>query len=110
MVLPDISLASWAGLAAAATMLSAGWHNVRGWLASLMDFVVCRVAVKDEAARAVLSTVWANGRKSPFGYRVFGGWRTYIQPRKRVEVAAYETVAAVPVLYWVGCTPVVLKN
>lgn len=110
MDLGNISFGSWAGLAAAVTMLSAGWHNIRTWLISLGDFVIARVAIKDEAARAVLSAVFQKGRRSPFSARVYGGWRSFVRPHKRMEVVGYEAISASPVLCWLGRTPVLLKH
>jgi chaperone BCS1 len=110
VTLPTLSLTSWAGLAAAAAMVGTSWRAISGWFAYLSTLVICRVAVKDEASRAVMSLAWQKGRRSPFGVRVFGGTRTFVSPKKRVEVVGYETFGQVPRLCWFGRVPVLISN
>lgn len=72
------------------------------------DLFVCRVVVKEEAGRAVMAHVFQYGKKSPFGLRLFGGIGCFVQPKKRVEVVAYEGVSSEPLLFWFGRVPVLI--
>lgn len=108
MDLPSLSLTSWAGIAAAAAMLGGAWVRVFGVIRWVSGFVICRISIKDEAARAVMAAVWLKGRRSPFGTRIFGGARAYVQPKKRIEVVGFETVSQTPMLFWFGRVPVLV--
>ncbi len=107
--MPELSLTSWAGIAAAAAFVGASYRSIQGFLLWASGLVVCRIAMKDEAARAVMTTIWQKGRRSPFGLRVFGGSRSYVGPKKRVEVIGYESISATPILFWFGWVPVILR-
>ncbi len=110
MTLPTLSLTSWAGLAAAAAFLGSFWRQAADLLKRFCDLFICRVAIKEEAARAIMVHVLKHGRKSPFGLRVFGGIGTYVQPKKRVEVVAYEGLTNDPVLFWFGYAPMLIGS
>lgn len=110
MTLPDISLSSWAGIMAAAAIVGTCWRTIAMWLQRLADLAICRVVLKDETARAVMSRVWSEGRRSPFGVRMFGGINTYVAPKGRVEVVAYEDMTSEPILVWFDRTPVMVSN
>ncbi len=104
--LSSISLTSWAGIAAGAALVGGLWRNVVTWLGYLSNMVVAKVALREEAARAMQSYIWTRGIRSPFTTRIFGGWRTFVGPRKRIETVGYETMGQQPMLYWFGRTPV----
>lgn len=69
-----------AGSAALFTVVAATWRQCIGILKRLSDLCICRVIVKDDAARAVMSFVWESGRRSPFGLRLFGGQKNVRTP------------------------------
>ncbi len=108
MDFPTLSLTSWAGLAAAAAMLATFWRNAVGVFTRIADLFIGRVALKDDAARAMMSHVWKNGRKSPFGLRLFGGLTSYVAPKQRVEVIGYEAVTNESLLFWFGRVPLLV--
>ncbi len=109
MILPDISLSSWAGLLAAGALIGTCWRTIKVVLTHCADLVVCRVVLKEETARAVWSYTWKNGKRSPFGLRMFGGITSFVAPKRRVEVVAYEAVTSDPVLFWFGRVPTLVK-
>lgn len=110
LAIPELSLASWAGIMATAALVGTCWSTVKGWFQQIADLVICRVVVKDEASRAVMATIWAKGKRSPLGVKLYGGARSFVAPRKRVETVAYEAISASPILVLFGYTPVVLKH
>lgn len=109
MILPDISLTSWAGLLAAGALIGTCWRSIKTALTYCADLVVCRVVLKEETARAVWSYTWTKGKRSPFGLRMFGGITSFVAPKRRVEVVAYEGVTSDPVLFWFGGVPTLVK-
>ncbi len=108
MTLPTLNLSSWAGLAAAAAILGTFWRTIYEWGKRAMDLVICRVVLKEETARAVMSSAWRHGKRSPFGLRLYGGVPTYVFPKRRVEVVSYEGVSSEPLLFWFGRAPVLV--
>ncbi len=110
MTIPQLNLTTWAGLAAAIGLIAGFWRTISGWLTYASSLVICRVAIKDEASRAVMSYAWQKAQRSPFGVRIFGGVRTFVSPKKRVEVVGYETMGNSPRLYWFGRVPVFMRN
>lgn len=110
MTLPTLSFTSWAGIAAAAAMVGSCWRAISGWLQRLLDLVICRVVVKEEAARAVMSRAWKEGKRSPLGLRMFGGITSFVFPKRRVEVVPYEGVTSEPLLFWFGHVPMLIGS
>lgn len=110
MIIPELSFTSWAGIMAAAAVVGTCWRTISSWVSRLSDLVVGRVVIKDEAARAVMSRAWLKGRRSPLGLRMFGGVTSFVAPKRRVEVIAYEAVTSDPLLFWFGRVPVLIKN
>lgn len=110
MPLPVLSLTSYAGLAAAGALIASSWRTIQGLLTRVADLFVTRIVVKEEAARAVLAKVWAEGSRSPLRLRIFGGTRSYVYPAKKVQVIGYETTGSEPMLVWFGRVPMVVGN
>ncbi len=108
MILPTLSFTTWAGLAASAAFLGSFWRQFVDVLKRFCDLFICRVVIKEEAARAFMVYALKHGRKSPFGLRMFGGVGSYVQPKKRVEIVAYEGVTSDPLLFWLGRSPILV--
>lgn len=97
-----------ASVAAIGAVIAATWRHVIGALRWIMDLVICRIVVKREAASAVMSYTWENSRRSPFGLRVFGGVKIFVNPVKRIEVVGYESISSDPLLFWFHGRPVLI--
>lgn len=111
-MLPDlstISLTSWAGIVAIGAVLGTCWRYVRLVWSWFTDLFICKVALKDDASRAVQAWVWGKGRQSPFGMRLFSGLTTFVAPKRRVEVVGFETVSSEPRLFSFNKVPMVIK-
>src|SRR5690348_8773414 len=100
MTIPTLSFSSWAGITAALAIVGGFWRQFLTFFKRVMDLLICRVVVKDEAARALMSWVWKRGRKSPFGLRLFSGLQSFVSPKKRVEVIGYEGITSEPLLFF----------
>lgn len=108
-----MTLPEWTGLAgigAIAAAVTAGWRYIQGALSWLADLIVCRTVVTDEAGEAMLAYCWHRGRRSPFGMRAFGGSVSWVQPKARNQLVAYENITSDPVLFWFGRFPVIIMR
>lgn len=111
MPLPDLtslSITSWAGIMGAAAIVGTCWRHVRTGLNWAGDLFVCRVIIKEETARAVMSYAWTHATRSPFGARMFGGVPAFVAPKHRVEVVPYEAITSEPRLFWFNRRPMVI--
>lgn len=108
--MPTLNLTSWAGIMAAGALIGTCWRSIAGFLTRLTYLVFGRAVLKQEVAEAVLAKVWQDGSRSPFRLRLFGGVKSYVFPRKRVEAVGYETLGRDPVLMWFSGIPVLVKN
>lgn len=108
--LTSLSLTSWAGIVAGGAIIGSCWRYIRMGVSWFGDLFVCRVYIKEDAARAVMTHVWSKGTPSPFGARIFGGVLGYVAPKKRMENIAYEDIMTDPKLCWWGRVPFVLKK
>lgn len=99
-----------AGIGALVAAVTAGWGYVRMVFAWLQGLVICQTIVTDEASEAVLGYCWHKGRRSPFGTKVFGGIMSWVQPKSRVQLVAFENISSDPVLYWFGKWPVIIRR
>jgi hypothetical protein len=109
-MLSSLSFGSWAGITAAVAVLAGAWRYVVLVFRRICDVFVCRVAVKDDAARAVMAYFWKHGHRSPFGLRLFGGIQSFVAPKKRVEVIAFEGITSEPLLFWHRRVPVLIAS
>jgi hypothetical protein len=108
-MIPDLSLTSWAGIAAAGAFIASGWRTILAGCRWVSDLIICRVMLKDDTARAVMAYAWSKGKRNPFGLRMFGGLTTFVAPKRRVEVVGYESVTSEPVLFWMGRVPMLIS-
>ncbi len=108
MTFPAFSFTTWAGLAASAAFIGSFWRQLVEVLKRFCDLFICRVAIKEETARAFMIYAFQHGKKSPFGLRLFGGVGSYVQPKKRVEIVAYEGVTSDSLLFWFGRIPILV--
>lgn len=104
------SWTSIAGIGALIAAASAGWSYFRNIARWASDLLVCRTAVTDEAAEALLAYCWTRGRRSPFGMRSFGGVVSWVQPKARNQLVAFENITSDPVLFWFGRAPLVIHR
>ena len=106
-----MNLASWsgfAGIGVAVAMVTAAWGYLRIAFRWLRDLAICQAIVTDDAADALMAMCWSRGRKSPFGLRVFGGVHSWVQPNKRHQLIAFESMSSEPILFWFGRAPMVI--
>lgn len=97
-----------AGIGAIAAMAAGAWSYVRQALRWIGDIFVCRAIVTCETCDAVMGYCWHRGRRSPFGLRSFGGTSTWVQPVKRIQAIAFESMSSDPILFFFGRTPIII--
>ena len=107
---PQFNLGTWAGLTAAGALIATCWRSILGVLQRISDLFICRIVVKNDAAKAVLSKIWTEGKRSPLRMRIFGGEKSYVFPNKRIEVIGYESMGNEPTLVWFAGIPMIISN
>ena len=108
-----MNLTSWtsiAGIGALVAAATAGWAYARQAFHWISGLVICRTAITEEAAEAMLAYCWHRGRRSPFGMRSFGGTTSWVQPKARKQMVAFENITSDPVLFWFGRAPIVVAR
>lgn len=108
-----MNLSSWtgvAGIGAIAAAAAAGWNYIRQIVSWVSDVAICRVAITDDAAEAMLAYCWQQGRRSPFGMRCFGGATAWVQPKSRNQIVAFENITSDPALFWFGKAPMIIHR
>lgn len=82
------------------------WGRLKALAWRAANLVVARSVVESPLSDLVAHHLWANGRRSRFGERVFGCQNVFVRPADRRLVAAYEEVGLDPVVFWFGWRPV----
>lgn len=99
MVLPTIgNFGSWAGLTAIGAALVTSWRYLADCGRYVTGIVIGRVAVSDDASDAVLAFSLSKALRSPLGTRVFGGYETYVHPKRWIETVCWEGMSTDVVL------------
>jgi len=106
--LSNLSLASWAGITAAFAVVGGFWRQFLSFFTWVSSLIVCRVVVKEDAARAIMNQVWQKGQRSPFGLRMFGGIQGFVAPKRRGEGVGYEGLTSEALLFWLGRVPLLV--
>src|SRR5438105_5536733 len=94
----NLHITAWAGLAAVGAALAAGWHQFLSMARYFGGLVVGRVALKDDAAEAVLAYCFGQATVLHIGVRVFGAHEAYVHPKRWRETVAYESLCSDPIL------------
>lgn len=88
----------------------AAWRQIQAFLQKIVDLAVCRSIIKGDLSPALQSYIFTRGKRSPFGLKVFGGIKNYVNPNKRIEIVGYETISSDPLLIWFNKRPAIIKR
>jgi hypothetical protein len=102
MTIPNFNLSTWAGLVAMGATIAAAWNQIKVFGRYLMGLVIGSIIVKDEAGEAVMAFCFSKAKRSPLGVRVFGGWETYVHPKRWRETVGYEGLTSDPMIIRYG--------
>ncbi len=97
-------LISGGGVAALATGIIAAWGYIRTAFRYIVGIVVGTSVLKDEAGSAAMAFAFSRAIKSPIGLRVFGGYESYVHPKRWREAVGYEGMSSDPILVKHGKT------
>jgi len=99
MIMPHFTTAAGlAGLAALGAGIAAAWSQIKRFGYYLVGLIIGRVMLKEDAGEAVMAYCVSLGKRSPLGLRVFGGFETYVHPKRWRESVAYEGFTSDPVM------------
>lgn len=95
-------LISGGGLAAVAAGIIAAWGYIRTAFRYIVGVVIGTSVLKDEAGNAAMAFAFSRAIKSPLGMRVFGGYESYVHPKRWNEAVGYEGLSSDPILVKYG--------
>ena len=100
--LPKHLLATGGGIAAIGAIVVATWNYIAiGWK-YLVGLVIGTAILKDDAGEAAMAYAFSKAIRSPLGMRLFGGFETYVHPKRWSETICYEAMSADPFLVRCG--------
>lgn len=97
-------------LLASGAAIAAFWAQVKQFLGKVRELFICKVAIKGEAVKPLMTYINKNGRRSPFGMRVLGGIKNYVKPNNRIEIVGYETISSDPMLLFFNKRPILIAK
>ena len=95
-------LVSGGGLAAVAAGVMAVWSYAQTVMRYLIGIFIGTSIIKDEAGSAIMAYAFSRAIRSPLGMRVFGGYESYVHPKRWSEAVAYEGLSSDPILVKFG--------
>lgn len=95
-------LVSGGGLAAVAAGIIAAWGYIKNIGRYFVGIFIGTSVLKDEAGDAAMAYAFSRAIKSPIGLRIFGGYETYVHPKRWAETVAYEGMTSDPILVRYG--------
>lgn len=92
------SFSSLAGLTAIGAIVATTWRHIATLGRYIVGLFIGRAILKDHAGSAAMSFAFNRAIKSPLGLRLFGGYESYVHPKRWRESVAYEGLSAEPFL------------
>ncbi len=102
MDLHTLNLTSIAGLTAIGAIVATTWRYIAQIGRYFVGLFIGCTVIKDAAGAAVMSYSFSRAIRSPIGLRVFGGFDTYLHPKRRSETVAFEGISSDPILIKFG--------
>ena len=90
------------GLAAIAAGFIAAWGYIQTGIRYLVGIFIGTAILKDEVGAATMAFAFNRAIKSPLGMRVFGGYESYVHPKRWREAVAYEGLSSDPIIIKYG--------
>jgi len=98
MIFSNLNLTSIAGLTAAGAIIATTWRQIVMFGRYIVGLVIGTSVLKDDAGAAAMAYSLHNSMRSPLGIRVFGGYESYVHPKRWRESIAYEGLSSEPVI------------
>lgn len=102
MELPKNLLSSGGGVLAIGAAIMACWRYVQTGWRYCVGIVIGQTVLKDDAGQAAMAYAFSSAKRSPIGRRVFGGYESYVHPKRWTESVGYESIGSDPVLIKYG--------
>jgi hypothetical protein len=96
--LNNLSFTSFAGIAAIGAIIATCWRYIATGLRYAVGLVIGTAVINSESGNAVSAFAFKNAMRSPFGIRFFGGYESYVHPKKWIECVGYEGISKDPML------------
>jgi DNA polymerase III delta prime subunit len=90
------------GVAAIGAAIFAAWGYIRTGFRYIVGIVIGTSVLKDDAGSAAMSYAFSKAIRSPLGVRVFGGYESYVHPKRWREAVGYEGMSSDPFLVRYG--------
>lgn len=94
----DLNFTSIAGLTAAGAILATTWRHIVTFGRYVTSIIIGTSILKDDAGAAAMTYAFNNALRSPLGTRVFGGYESYVHPKRWMESVAFEGLTTDPVV------------
>ena len=110
---PAVHAMQWgwlAGYGAVIAVVATAWRQFVSFFKWVFGLVICCAVVKNDAADAVASYTFDKGVRSPFGVKLFGGSKAYVNTSRRVEVVGFESISSDPTLFWFNRRPLLIAR
>ena len=98
MTLSNLNFTSIAGLTAVGAIVATSWRYVSRFGRYVVGIFIGTAILKDDAGAAAMSFAFSRSMKSPIGTRLFGGYESYVHPKRWHESVAYEGINSDPIL------------
>ena len=95
-------LMSGGGIAAVVAAVMASWTYVQMAMRYIIGIFIGTTITKDEAGSAIMAYSFSRAIRSPLGIRIFGGYESYVHPKRWSEAVAYEGLSTDPILVKFG--------
>lgn len=98
MNLHNLNFTSIAGLIAIGTIVATTWGYIKQIMHYLFGLVIGTATIRGDAGKAVMAYTFKNAIASPFGSKIYGGYESYVHPKKWIESVAYKGLSFDPML------------
>jgi hypothetical protein len=86
------------GIAALVAIIVGAWGYIRSIWKYIVNIFIGESILKDDAANATVAFSFNKAIRSPLGMRVFGGYESYVHPKRWSESIVYEGITSDPIL------------
>jgi hypothetical protein len=91
-------------------LMAACWRQLLAFVQRIRSFIVLRITVQGDDARAIAMYCFRHFRRSPFGDRWFQTGNSYIRPLNRMQAVLSEKPPRQPLIFFDGWKPILLGS
>jgi hypothetical protein len=98
MDIPSLNFTSLAGLTAVGAIIATTWRHIATFGRYLVGIFIGTSILKDDAGAAAMAFAFNRAIRSPLGMRLFGGYESYVHPKRWRETVGYEGLSSDPIV------------